>query len=226
MHRKGNWDALYPILKEKSFMHFSFDFWRTIAFSNPQFKTSRTELIAEYNAKINPQDIVDSFSKIGRKYNMGMEESNTILQPEILYEFVLEDLNISKDYSSEITEKCYELFMENPPIVDRDFIKFIESILHQNTLSISITSNTAFVPGRLIQKSLNSLCERIGMNYFIFSDEINCAKPHKEIFDSMIEHFNLGTTHYESNIIHLGDNEATDVLGAKRAGISSFHLIH
>ena len=44
----GNWSDLNILIEQRTIKHYSFDFWNTIAYSNPQFKKERAIYICEY----------------------------------------------------------------------------------------------------------------------------------------------------------------------------------
>jgi hypothetical protein len=43
---KNGWKELIEGTSEDKYNHFSFDFWSTMAYSNPKFKNGRCELVA------------------------------------------------------------------------------------------------------------------------------------------------------------------------------------
>ena len=64
-----NWESVSSFLKNHEIKHYSFDFWNTIAFSNPQFKKSRVELIFNLlNKQISISAINEAFEKIGKEH--------------------------------------------------------------------------------------------------------------------------------------------------------------
>ena len=222
-HKSGSWDDLKIHVSSSEFDHVSFDFWRTMAFSNPKFKEARTSLFLSLNERINTESVQDSFSKIGIAYNRGMEADNTILSPEVLYNQVLDDLKVN-DELHKVVNTCYDLFLKYPPMLDPK-LKSILEIIRLSGCSISITSNTAFIPGSLIRQFIDDQLGSGIFNFSIFSDEVKFAKPNCEIFDLMYGYLSKDKILDKRNILHIGDNFDTDVKGAKIFGISSY-LLH
>lgn len=63
---KRQWLLVSDYISAGRFMHYSFDFWNTIAFPNPTFKHERAEFIYKlFNDKYNKDLIKKSFTKVG-----------------------------------------------------------------------------------------------------------------------------------------------------------------
>ena len=223
-HKSGSWDDLKIHVSNSKFDHVSFDFWRTMAFSNPKFKEARTSLFLSLNERMNTESVQDSFSKIGIAYNKGMEADNTIVSPEVLYAKVLDDLKVDDELHKDVVNKCYDLFLKYPPVLDPE-LKSILEILRASGCSISITSNTAFIPGSLIRDFIDDHLGSDIFNFSFFSDAVKFAKPSFEIFDLMYDYLSNDKILEKHNILHIGDNFDTDVKGAQNFGISSY-LLH
>ena len=222
----GNWSDLNILIEHRAIKHYSFDFWNTIAYSNPQFKKERAIYISEYFHLINKEeDINSAFALIGEEYNLLMESQSSIISPEALYLKVIKQLNCNKEVDiKKIVEDIELLFLKYPPIICSGFLNFLE--LNDNgNKTISITSNTAFISGSVIEKFLESIGLLNKFKFCLFSDRENYGKPHKSIFEKVY----LKKKEFEpeinlNEIIHIGDNLNTDYNGAKNIGFQSFHL--
>jgi FMN phosphatase YigB (HAD superfamily) len=222
----GNWDDLNVMIELGSFKHYSFDFWNTIAFSNPKFKIERAIYISKFFHLYNKEEEINSaFALIGEEYNLLIENQSSIISPEALYLKVIKQLKCYREV--DIKKIVYDieiLFLKYPPIIYSGFLNFLELIDNGNK-TISITSNTAFISGSVIEKFLESIGLLNKFKFCLFSDRENYGKPHKSIFEKIYlkkKEFESGTNLNE--IIHIGDNLTTDYNGAKNIGFQAFHL--
>ena len=217
------WKELIERTSEDKYDHFSFDFWSTMAYSNPKFKNGRCELIASLEDHRNSKEHIDkAFSKIGKEYNEAMEGSGIINNPEFLYRRVFKELGICESKVSFYQEKIEKLFLEYPPIFSSGFLQYYDHI-SQFKSTKSITSNTAFVSGEIILEALGQNLPNVCFDFSLFSDQIGCAKPSTEIYDIVKTRVSL--LHIEKSqirILHIGDNEHTDFNGAIKNGLDAF----
>lgn len=222
----GNWDDLNMMIELSSFKHYSFDFWNTIAFSNPKFKTERAIYISEFFHLYNKEEEINSaFTLIGEEYNLLIENQSSIISQESLYLKVIKQLKFNKEV--DIKKIVYDieiLFLKYPPIIYSGFLNFLELIDNENK-TISITSNTAFISGSVIEKFLESIGLLNKFKFCLFSDRENYGKPHKSIFEKInLKKKEFGPGINLNEIIHIGDNLNTDYIGAKNIGFKAFHL--
>ena len=222
----GNWVDLNILIEQRTIKHYSFDFWNTIAFSNPQFKKERAIYISEFFNLYNKEEEINyAFSLIGEEYNFLMESQLSIISPEALYLKLLKKLKCNKEFDiKKIVEDIELLFLKYPPIIYSGFLNFLE-LIDSGNKTISITSNTAFISGNVIEKFLESIGLLNKFKFCLFSDRENYGKPHKSIFEKVYlkkKEFEPGINLNE--IIHIGDNLNTDYNGAKNIGFQVFHL--
>jgi putative hydrolase of the HAD superfamily len=115
-----------------------------------------------------------------------------------------EDINSVSKYFSEI-------LLEHPPVLFDGAKEIIPKLALKYKLGI--TSDTAYTSGN----TLKMLMERDGVlkyfSAFTFSDEVGCSKPAGNAFKNTLDV--LGVKPGEA--AHVGDNEYTDIGGAKMA---------
>jgi len=222
---RGSWSDLIGHSKEQCFKHYSFDFWSTIAFSNPKFKSERTKYFSNlFDYKIEQNLITKVFAEVGKNYNDIIESGGQTLSVDALYDSVFQKLNVNPGLSIEnIKSDVFEIFLKYPPLIAADFFTFLNSI-NLNSTSISITSNTAFIPGQVIETFLkeNNLLNKF--SFCIFSDLESVAKPNVEIFNRLLSKITSNGVE-PKDVMHIGDNLIADYSGANKAGLSAFHLI-
>ncbi len=81
-------------------------------------------------------------------------------------------------------------------------------------------SDTGFASGRAQDRLLEKDAARAFFSATIYSMDVGHAKPRPEIFAAAVE--TLGVTPNE--ILHIGDNERTDVRGALAAGFRAVRV--
>lgn len=220
-----DWKEISEFTKSNKIKLVSFDFWNTIAFSNPKFKTERTDLIFDLlHGKVARQKISDAFTSVGNAYNLNFENGGGTQSTEELYKDVLNTIGFA-DFCEipELLNQIFELFLRYPPHLTNGFIKCIES-LESNKVSCSITSNTTFIPGDIIEKFLSNSNLLRHFEFCLFSDREKVAKPNKEIFRKLItkaKSLSIET----KDILHIGDNVQTDYFGAKACNLHAYHFV-
>lgn len=222
-----DWTELKQHISKVSYDHFSFDFWRTIAFSNPKFKKYRTELIISLSRNnCSELDVEEAFRYVGISYNKRMEEEGFFLQPHDLYSEVFTRLCMPDVDAKNASERVDELFLKYPPIVSSGFEFFFQFLKNNGNSNHtnSITSNTAFISGDVIKLYLSTKHPELDFAFMLFSDSELIAKPNKEIFELMKLKARKLRSAYENEMdfIHIGDNHRTDVEGATKAGVKGF----
>jgi len=129
-------------------------------------------------------------------------------------------LTLKNGWISELSRAYTSPIFEVPPYINPDAPHVLEWLKNQNKQT-AIICNTGLTPGIMLKRFL----EKNGMaKYFdlmLFSDEVGFRKPHPKIFEIAAEKLNAKP--YE--IIHVGDNLKTDVVGAKKAGFKAVHLV-
>jgi FMN phosphatase YigB (HAD superfamily) len=222
----GNWADLNRFIEQEEIKHFSFDFWKTIAYSNPQFKRERIKYLSEYFSLTDKEEQINlAFTIIGDEYNFIQENKSAIISPEDLYLKVFNQLGFNEEVDVKKIQKDIEiLFLKYPPNICQGFINFLE-LFDDKNITISITSNTAFVSGIVIQNFLESCNLLVKFKFCLFSDIENCAKPDKSIFDKVYKNTKAIQPDINlSEIIHIGDNINSDYNGAKNNDFKAFYL--
>ncbi|MEJ5245278.1 MAG: HAD family hydrolase [Bacteroidota bacterium] len=80
---------------------------------------------------------------------------------------------------------------------------------------LGIISDTGFSPGIVLRKLLEQNNILHFFDSFSFSDETGYSKPHPESFRKVLAELGSNT----SGALHIGDIEATDIVGAKQLGM-------
>lgn len=84
----------------------------------------------------------------------------------------------------------------------------------QGKYKLGVISDTIFSPGRVLKEILDANSILKYFDYFVFSDEIGCAKPNPLVFEDMAR--GLGVELDE--IVHIGDRREKDIDGPHAVG--------
>ncbi len=223
---KSNWVEVKKLVSSGLIRHVSFDFWNTIAYSNPEFKVRRANFLCDFLGE-NFEQIDNHVKQFASRYNLLVESGEYVKSPDVLYHdliFELSGKNLDNEEVSRILNVVNQLFIKYPPVITDeilDLLKWLKSV----NCTLSITSNTAFVSGNVILNLLEELNLNNLFDFFIFSDQLGFAKPNDQIYQELIRQVFIITGSSESNkILHIGDDYKNDILGAQKHGINTFHI--
>jgi putative hydrolase of the HAD superfamily len=215
------------------FKHYSFDLWLTLIRSNPDFKSKRSDYFHErFNTKGKPlEDVAACFRRIDLMCNAVNERSGKNIDADEMYLMVIDQINhgalpLDTVDIDELMDDMEALLFQNLPRLYCDqTAKVLDSICSDDNCSISLLSNTGFIPGRVMRKVLHELGigERFGFQ--MYSDEVGLSKPNEAFFRLLLETLRTHRHCSPEEILHVGDNPKADLFGAKQAGIQGL-LIH
>ena len=122
------------------------------------------------------------------------------------------EVGLPDESVSELVVAFEELLLEHPPIL----IDGAQEVLKQlsKRYRLGIISDVGFSPGRVLKQVLASHDLLHLFDSLVFSDEAGRAKPHLEVFERAAR--SLSTD--PSEMVHVGDLERTDIIGARQAG--------
>lgn len=219
------WRLAHSAFENLNVRHVSFDFWNTMAFSNPLFKTERAEIISRnLDEPVSHSAIGSAFQKVGEVYNQHQENGKPCISPLNLLNLVFSELNpqsVQHQTLQAVYLEILDAFVKHPPVLCPEFVSALKTTLSLHK-TISITSNTAFIPGDSIELFLKEMGLLSHFSFGLFSDKMGCAKPNKEVFEKLFSQVNsihLGVSPPE--ILHIGDNVENDVNWANKYGLQS-----
>lgn len=202
----------------------SFDFWNTLAIPNLAYSKERTRMLAtslsleESEAKrlyTSTKRFLDTAAELTgfgttRENALHLMHAN---RPggKVLCDSALRNTGIMMD----------GLFSDNRPTIPAELPGLLRQ-LSERGIGLNILSNTNFTRGETLRECV--LFPAFGdlFDFMLFSDEHELAKPHTEFFGKVFTGAQKRHGYiYPSHILHIGDNEITDVFGANRMGMSS-----
>jgi FMN hydrolase / 5-amino-6-(5-phospho-D-ribitylamino)uracil phosphatase len=106
--------------------------------------------------------------------------------------------------------------LEHPPMLVDGAREALETL--SRSYRLGIISDVGFSPGRVLKRVLADHDLLDIFDSLVFSDEAGRSKPHTKVFERTARALSAEP----EEIVHIGDLEHTDIVGAKRAG---YHAI-
>ena len=203
----------------------SFDFWHTLFTEQPGafllYNQRRRSLLTEAVAgcrDVAHAELEQACRLESEAHNSVWREEHRTLAASERVTRILAHLDISlpdNDLVS-LVASVEEGILEHPPVLIDGARETLETLSHRYRLGI--ISDVGFSPGRMLKRVLADHGLLDLFDSLVFSDEAGRAKPHIEVFECTA----LALSAKPEEIVHIGDLEYTDIVGAKRAG---YHAI-
>ncbi len=199
----------------------SFDFWNTLFTEQPGgfrlYQATRRRLLADAlrGCGVFTDDHLEQACLVeAESHNrIWREEHRTLATAERVGRILTHlDVCLPETEMGEIVKAYEEGILERPPELIPGVREAIERLAPGYRLGI--ISDVGFSPGRVLKKVLAASGLLDLFDSLVFSDEAGRSKPHREVFERTAR--SLGAEPRE--IVHIGDLEFTDIVGAKNAG--------
>jgi putative hydrolase of the HAD superfamily len=200
-------------------MHLSIDFWRTVAFSNPVYSQRRLDFL-EMELKVSREIISTSLKEVGKfadNYNVAghLHISEMYVMLLVLISKKVNDETLISRHDPTFLRKTVDrLFLEYPPILNFRLFAMIDWSSYD---SINLSSNTGYISGDLIKSFLENTLSEFQINFYAFSDELECSKPQAKFFN------HIRSQSKNVKLTHLGDDLFADIYGANSCGIDAIY---
>ncbi|HSI21250.1 MAG TPA: HAD family hydrolase [Verrucomicrobiae bacterium] len=202
----------------------SFDVWKTLIKSNPEFKPRREALFMEAFG-IAP-DQAQEFSIVARNIDVACDEETdrTGIQfgPADRLRKIAEAMgcSVSEEAIEDAAQAAQTLFVELLPLWNEP--ELLNSLLRikEKGIRLAIVSNTGFLDGVNMRLAFETMGLMPHISTAIFSNEVGVAKPDPAIFRALVDQSGV----HPANILHIGDNPLADYGGATRAGLQAVLL--
>ncbi len=199
----------------------SFDFWGTLftesgdafRFYGERRQKLLTEALANYGA-FTPGRIQEASRAEAESHDSIWREEHRTLPAADRLGTILGHLKVRlpDKIVAEIARAFEDGLYERPPVLIPGAREAIESLSLRYRLGI--ISDVGFSPGRVLKRVLRQ-ADLIGaFESLVFSDEAGFSKPHPEVFRQTARTLACEP----GEMVHVGDLEHTDIVGAKRAG--------
>ncbi len=220
------------ILRNK-IKHFSFDLWLTLIRSNPEFKKERIRhFTLNYNSFNKTEfEIKVIFETVDKMCNAINQKTGGNICTDELYLMTLYlinegNLELQKIELNQLKLEMEFLFFKYPPIpIYESILNELMDLKKRTKATFNISSNTAFIEGKLLRILLNDIGFTPLFEFQLYSDEIGFSKPNLAFYSKMYSEVKL--LHKQLNkieIVHIGDNIIADIEGAKSFGINAIDI--
>ncbi len=193
----------------------TFDFWGTLFRDANGQERHRLRLNALIEATGVPEADADKALRDTMSYFLQQHiATQHTLTPHDAVDLVCSalDVSITQKQAKALASAFADAILPHPPVPITDALEAVQQTAER--VPIAIISDTGFSPGA----NLRVLMEREGFTpYFTattFSDEMGVAKPQLPMFEETARQ--LGVAAHE--LLHIGDLEPTDIVGAHQAG--------
>jgi putative hydrolase of the HAD superfamily len=204
--------------------HISFDLWLTLIRSHPLLKRKRAEIVAEMcllknQSILQIEQMIKEQDKIFDRYN---EMHETKIPANKMYLRLLTKMNTGRWKPAEndaeiLMNRSNELLMNFMPQLLNENIPHILKSLYSDGITLSLSSNTGFVEGKILRTVLEKLDILQYFAFSVFSDEIGTSKPSVQFYQHIHNRLQVS----KDCVLHVGDNLKTDYNGAVNFGFKA-----
>ena len=203
----------------------SFDFWNTLFTEQPGgfalYKQTRRRLLREATREAGEftDEQLDRACSLEAElhYQVWREEHRTIPTTERVGRILTHiEVCLPDDVLALLVSAYEEGVLERPPVLIAGVREAIGELA--GNYRLGIISDVGFSPGRVLKEVLRREGLLEAFDSLVFSDEAGRSKPHRKVFERTA----LMLAADPREIVHVGDLEYTDVVGAKAAG---YHAI-
>lgn len=193
----------------------TFDFWRTL------FRDVDSDLRRELRLRafveatgVARADAERAMQACFAEFERCHREEQRTLEPEDAIRLMSQSLGIEvpAEVAAELSEIFATAILRHPPCPIEGALEAVRAAAARRP--VGVISDSGVSPGR----SLRQLLERHGflehIRVLVFSDIVRVSKPQRPMFEAAAQ--GLGVDPHE--LLHIGDLEYTDVVGAKSVG--------
>lgn len=206
----------------------SFDYWDTlfVGATLPERLTRRQaamrQMMRNLGCDLPDDEFVTLYRAAGAEADRWWREEHRGYTADERIRWMLERLNVTRprdcEHVAAAVRAVDETLLEFPPPLLPGAREMVDALTPHYTLAV--LSDTGFASSR----AQDALLEREGLlprfRARVYSMDVGHAKPRPEMFQALLRA--LGTA--PEQIIHIGDNERTDVRGALDAGFRAIRL--
>jgi putative hydrolase of the HAD superfamily len=196
----------------------SFDLWSTLVRANAAYQRRRVELVAAAMGRRDLAAVRAAIESAAGAFDDRTErtgEQYGFVDRVLRVRELLHAPEMPGDQLDALAEAMGRAFVEYPPaLMEPTLLETLAGLRHRG-LRIAVTSNTGFVPGRLLHTALGELGVLPLTDHLFFSDEVRYAKPSTMVFQHLVR---VGGGRPDQ-VLHVGDNRIADYEGALAAGL-------
>ena len=192
----------------------TFDFWGTIVDARHSLRRRRSEILAGYLG-CDVEQVLEAYRQAWDYFSQGIDQGYG-LPPQTVLSAALDVLGETlspPDYASVKRQWAELLLTEQPPL-----LKGVHEVLREmqrRGYRVGLISDTGTTPGTTIRTCLQRQGLLTMFDHLTFSDEMGVTKRRPQAFWSTVRA--LGA--HPAEALHVGDRPATDIHGARAAGL-------
>lgn len=211
----------------------TFDFWRTLVVETPEERQRGRRLrlegvgsvLARAGRPTSPEELKAAYDASGRALAEGLWAQHRDLphREQVKVFLELAAPGVTADLSPELFDEAVAAYADPVlrllPLTVSGAAETL-AVLREQGLSLAVISNTGRTPGVILRQVLD---HHGLLGYFTvvsYSDEIGYRKPHPEIFRQTL--LRMGVE--PARALHIGDDAAADVAGARSIGMRACHF--
>ena len=205
----------------------SFDFWHTLFTEQPGafllYKQRRRSLLqqAVVGCREVPHAELELACHLEAESHNGIwrEEHRTLKASERVTRILAHlDVSLPDTALAGLVSNFEEGILEHPPVLVNGARDVLQSL--SGRYRLGIISDVGFSPGRVLKRVLADHGLLDVFDSLVFSDEAGRSKPHGDVFRCAARALSA----QPEEIVHIGDLEHTDIIGAKRAGFRAIRF--
>lgn len=200
----------------------SLDLWGTLIKGNPIYSDERAKMVQQYCDKTIDQintvfkGVKDSYDAIVTRHGMHFNALD-------VYAVIAKELDLRHGRftmnAKELERECNALFCKYPPVMfSDDTMDALVSI--SNRYDTFLISNTVLVGGNMLDEALRNAGIYNRFKARFYSDVVGVSKPNPKMFKRAHHHMHCRA----EEVLHVGDNETTDVKGASEYGFKAVQV--
>ncbi|MEN6350767.1 MAG: HAD family hydrolase [Syntrophomonas sp.] len=204
----------------------TFDFWNTL-FVIPSDQCLSSKRIRDIGSVLKEVDLELPAEKVREAFKYGWQQAwfkqrafGEEISPRGQVRYIIEKMGIN--ISGEIEDKIYQVYtralLQIPPLLNEGVRQTLPLLAEK--FKLAVICNTGATPGAVLREIVANEGLEEFFTVMIFSDEVGIAKPSPRIFEYTLEHLTI-ENHAAA---HIGDDPITDVIGAKKAGMTAVWL--
>lgn len=199
----------------------SFDFWNTLFEEQPggfEFYNYRRRMflseVAGGHRRVTYDEIDRACRAEAESHFLIWRNEHRTLRTADRVDRILAELDVVLNEHARLRLiKVYEEgILERPPLLVAGAREVVEAL--HGRYRLGVISDVGFSPGRVLKEILRNNGLLNAFDSLVFSDEAGRAKPHAEVFERTARALKSDP----DQVLHIGDLEPTDVVGAKSAG--------
>jgi HAD superfamily hydrolase (TIGR01549 family) len=207
----------------------SFDFWNTLFAETPGgfklYQERRRHLLKEAlndeGGNFTDEQIAQAATLEAQSHHIiWTKEHRTLTAAQRLLRILGHlEASLSEATINRVVSQYEEGIYERPPVLVDGAHEVIAQLSRQYRLGI--ISDIGFSPGRVLRELMRKVEILDAFDSLVFSDEAGRSKPHAEVFAKTSQILRAHPT----EMVHIGDLEHTDVIGAKNATYFSIRFV-